>query len=157
VADPVSVFGSRQSRSGENRRRRCFANVAIFTKPQPCRELSDRPSVSRRRRDQSPLHFHVAIAGLEDVQGVVQTDQLRSVSKRVVRTPCPLLARSRRHKITASMIVHVNILTNLSDSRLCPVIGDPEWAEASPVTTPPNRAAETESTNTVARLTKGYC
>ena len=48
--------------------------------PRPFNELTGRCvacPIKRRDRDCS---FHVAITGVDDVQGVVQTDQLRSVS-----------------------------------------------------------------------------
>ena len=69
VADQACVFESRQSGSGEDRRRRRFANEAIFTKPQLCRELSDRPSVSRRQaRSVAASHRASMLATLQRQQ-----------------------------------------------------------------------------------------
>ena len=53
---------------------------AVVLSPRAFNELTGRCvacPITRRDRDWS---FHVAITGIDDVQGVVQTDQLRSVS-----------------------------------------------------------------------------
>jgi mRNA interferase MazF len=53
---------------------------ALVLSPRPFNELTGRCvacPITRRDRDWS---FHVAITGIDDVQGVVQADQLRSVS-----------------------------------------------------------------------------
>ena len=53
---------------------------ALVLSPRAFIELTGRCvacPITRRDRDWS---FHVAITGIDDVQGVVQTDQLRSVS-----------------------------------------------------------------------------
>jgi mRNA interferase MazF len=53
---------------------------ALVLSPRAFNELTGRCvacPITRRDRDWS---FHVAIAGIDDVQGVVQTDQLRSGS-----------------------------------------------------------------------------
>jgi mRNA interferase MazF len=53
---------------------------ALVLSPRPFNELTGRCvacPITRRDRDWS---FHVAITDIDDVQGVVQTDQLRSLS-----------------------------------------------------------------------------
>ena len=53
---------------------------ALVLSPRTFNELTGRCiacPITRRDRDWS---FHVAITGIDDVQGVVQTDQLRSLS-----------------------------------------------------------------------------
>ena len=53
---------------------------ALVLSPRAFNELTGRCvacPITRRDRDSS---FHVAITGVDDVQGMVQTDQLRSVS-----------------------------------------------------------------------------
>ena len=53
---------------------------ALVLSPRAFNELTGRCvacPITRRDRD---WNFHVAITGIDDVQGVVQTDQLRSVS-----------------------------------------------------------------------------
>jgi mRNA interferase MazF len=53
---------------------------ALVLSPRAFNELTSRCvacPITRRDRD---WHFHVAITGVNDVEGVVQTDQLRSLS-----------------------------------------------------------------------------
>ena len=64
---------------------------ALVISPRAFNELTGRCvacPITRRDRD---WNFHVAIAGIDQVQSVVQTDQLRSVSweKRGSRFICP--------------------------------------------------------------------
>jgi mRNA interferase MazF len=53
---------------------------ALVLSPRAFNELTGRCVAMSDHAARSQLEFHVAITGVDDVQGVIQTDQLRSVS-----------------------------------------------------------------------------
>jgi len=68
------------ARLSPGHRQRAGWKTACALSPRAFNELTGRCvacPITRRDRDWS---FHVAITGIDDVQGVVQTDQLRSLS-----------------------------------------------------------------------------
>jgi mRNA interferase MazF len=83
---------------------------ALVLSPRAFNDLTGRCvacPITRRDRDWS---FHVSIAGIEDVQGVVQADQLRSISwaKRGSRFICaapPTVLEEVRAKLKALLLL----------------------------------------------------